>query len=62
MAPPTDPNLLLDTRSRLDEYDVLRPEEVEQAVAVLLTITDSKDHGLVYALLDPACRAVQGPR
>ena len=30
-------------------------DEIEEAVAVLLTITDSKDHGLVYALLDPAC-------
>ena len=55
VAPPTDPNLLFDTRSRLDQYDVLRPEEVEETVAVLLTITDHKDHGPVYALLDPAC-------
>ena len=55
VAPPTDPNLLFDTRSRLDQYDVLRPEEVEEAVAVLLIIVETKDHGRVYALLDPAC-------
>jgi type I restriction enzyme R subunit len=54
VAPPTDPNLLFDTRNQLDQYDVLRVDEVEETVAVLLTITDSKDHGLVYALLDPA--------
>ena len=55
VAPPTDPNLLFDTRSRLDQYDVLRTDEVEEAVAVLLTIADAKDHGRLYALLDPAC-------
>lgn len=54
LAPPTDPNLLWDTRSRLDQYDVLCPEEIEATVAVLVTITDPKDHGKVYALLDPA--------
>lgn len=54
LAPPTDPNLLWDTRNRLDQYDVLRPDEIEATVAVLVTITDSKDHGKVYALLDPA--------
>jgi len=54
LAPPTDPNLLWDTRSRLDQYDVLRPDEVEATVAVLVTIIDPKDHGKVYALLDPA--------
>jgi type I restriction enzyme R subunit len=54
VAPPTDPNLLFDTRNRLDQYDVLRPEEVEATVALFITITDPKDHGRVYALLDPA--------
>jgi len=54
VAPPTDPNLLWDTRARLDDYDVLRADEVEGAVAVLLTITGANDHGQVYALLDPA--------
>jgi type I restriction enzyme R subunit len=54
VAPPTDPNLLWDTRRRLDQYDVLRPDEITATVAVLVAITDPKDHGRVYALLDPA--------
>ena len=54
VAPPTDPNLLFDTRAQLDHWDVLRPEEIEAAVAVILTIASEKDHGRVYALLDPA--------
>jgi len=54
VAPPTDPNLLWDTRSRLDDFDVLRPEEVEATVALLVTIKTPGEHGQVYALLDPA--------
>jgi type I restriction enzyme R subunit len=54
VAPPTDPNLLYDVRRRLDDFDVLRLEEVEAAVALLLTISDWKQHGEVYALLDQA--------
>jgi type I restriction enzyme R subunit len=53
-APPTDPNLLFDTRRRLDEYDVIWPQDVEEAVAILLSVADPKDHGRVYAALDPA--------
>ena len=54
VAPPTDPNLLFDTRRRLDEFDVLRPDEIEATVALLLVSTDTKAHGRVYAALDPA--------
>jgi type I restriction enzyme R subunit len=54
VAPPTDPNLLWDTRSQLDEYDMLRLNEIEETVALLVTFTGAKDHGQVYALLDPA--------
>ena len=54
VAPPSDPNLLWDTRYRLDAFDVLRPDEIEATVAVLVTFTDAKDHGRVYAMLDPA--------
>jgi type I restriction enzyme R subunit len=54
VAPTTDPNLLWDTRALLDDYDVLRIDEVEATVALLLAITGAKDHGHVYALLDPA--------
>ena len=53
IAPPTDPNLLYDTRARLDEFDVLRPEEI-QATATALLAGDGTSHGQVYALLDPA--------
>jgi type I restriction enzyme R subunit len=54
VAPPTDPNLLWDTRRRLEQYDVLRPDEIAAAVAVLLTASGPHAHGQVYALLDPA--------
>ncbi|MDA8062843.1 MAG: type I restriction endonuclease subunit R, partial [Actinomycetota bacterium] len=53
VAPPTDPNLLFDTRRRLDDFDVLRPEEIEATVALLLA-GDAKAHGRVYAALDSA--------
>ena len=33
VAPPTDPNLLYDTRHALDEYGVLWPDEIETVVA-----------------------------
>ena len=36
VAPPTDPNILWDTRRRLDDFDVLRPEEIEAAMPALL--------------------------
>jgi type I restriction enzyme, R subunit len=54
VAPPSDPNQLFDTRRRLDDFDVFRPDEVAAAVAVLLTVRDAKGHGRVHALLDPA--------
>jgi type I restriction enzyme R subunit len=55
VAPPTDPNLLYDTRNAVFyEWDVLRPEEVEAAVAVLLSGTRKEDHGMFYGALDPA--------
>jgi type I restriction enzyme R subunit len=54
VAPPSDPNVLFDTRRRLDDFDVLRPEVMQAAVAQLLATRDAKGHGKVYALLDPA--------
>jgi len=56
VAPPTDPNILWDTRRRLDDFDVLRPEEVEAAVPVLLgeAQSDDKRSAEAYALLGPA--------
>jgi type I restriction enzyme, R subunit len=54
VAIPTDPNLLYDTRRDLDTFDVLRAEEIENAARLLASIGDERDHGKVYALLDPA--------
>ncbi|MDE3203489.1 MAG: type I restriction endonuclease subunit R [Acidobacteriota bacterium] len=54
VAPPTDPNLLYDTHRRLGEFDVMRSEEIEAAVGVLLTMKSTDDHGRIYSLLDPA--------
>lgn len=53
VAPPTDPNLLYDTRNKLDEFDVLRPDEIETTVAAFITLSDVKGHGVIYAMLDP---------
>src|SRR5664280_1810587 len=53
VAPPTDPNLLWDTRSQLDHYDMLRIDEIEAVVTLLVTMTEARDHGQLYALLDP---------
>ena len=53
-APPTDPNLLYDTRHALDPYGVLWPDEVERAVALLLERDTAGSHGRVHAALTPA--------
>jgi type I restriction enzyme, R subunit len=55
VAPPTDPNMLWDTRRRLDDFDVLRPEEVEAAMPALLgtTALDGKRSAMSYAALAP---------
>src|SRR5260370_21293711 len=36
VAPPTDPNIPCDARRRLDDFDVLRAEEVAAAIPALL--------------------------
>jgi type I restriction enzyme, R subunit len=56
MAPPTDPNILWDTRRQLDEFDVLRPEEIEKAMPALLGAAPSaeKRSAEAYAALAPA--------
>jgi type I restriction enzyme R subunit len=54
VAAPTDPNILWDTRSRLDTFDVLRAEEMQSAVSALLSGDGHKAHAALYALLDPA--------
>jgi type I restriction enzyme R subunit len=53
VAPPTDPNLLYDTRHALDEFGVLWPDEIERTVELLM----SKGPGVtarVHAALAPA--------
>ena len=55
VAPPTDPNILWDTRRRLDEFDILRPSEIEAvAPALMAKSLDPKAHGEVYSVLGPA--------
>jgi len=56
VAPPTDPNILWDTRRQLDNFDVLRPEEVEAALPPLLEagLSDEKRSAAAYAALAPA--------
>lgn len=55
VAPPTDPNILWDTRRRLDDFDVLRPEEIEAAIPALLgaRASDAKRSAETYAALGP---------
>ena len=52
VAPPSDPNLLYDTRRELDEFGVLAGDEIENAVALLTA--EPLDHGRVSASLQPA--------
>jgi type I restriction enzyme R subunit len=56
VAPPTDPNILWDTRRRLADFDVLRPEEVEAAIPALLGASASEEtrSAEAYAALAPA--------
>ena len=55
IALPTDPNLMSDARRRLDDFDVLRPAEVEAILPHLLAIGAAPTaHAQVYAILAPA--------
>lgn len=56
VAPPTDPNILWDTRRHLDNFDVLRPEEVEAAMPALLGTSDEEEprSAAAYAAIGPA--------
>lgn len=53
VAPPSDPNLLYDTRADLLPFDVLRSEEIEAFVDALLA-QGGLDHGRVHSFLEPA--------
>jgi type I restriction enzyme, R subunit len=52
VAPPSDPNLLYDTRHDLDEFGVLNAEEATTFARLLLT--DVMDNGRLHAALGPA--------
>ena len=54
VAPPTDPNLLYDTRRALDPYGVLRPEEVSRVAALLTADEGRNNHARLHAALAPA--------
>jgi len=55
VAPPTNPNILWDTRRRLDDFDVLRLDEIEAATPALLGAgaSDEKRSAETYAALGP---------
>ncbi len=52
VAPPTDPNLLYDTRHGLDPFGVLWPDEIERTVTLLLA--KGMAHDRVHAALASA--------
>ncbi len=54
VAAPTDPNALYDSRHALDEYGVLRSEEITEMVRVLLADKSGRQSALVHAALAPA--------
>ena len=57
VAPPTDPNLLFDTRHDLDEFGVLDTGEMQRAAALLLS---ENAHAQVHAALQPAVERFGG--
>src|SRR5579884_112353 len=62
VAPPTDPNILYDTRAQLEHYDVLREDEIEVAMPALLGATGSQEQrsAKAYAALGPARQRYEG--
>jgi type I restriction enzyme, R subunit len=58
VAPPSDPNLLYDTRHALDEFGVLTVEEATTFARLLLA--ERVDHGRLHAALGPAIDRFRG--
>lgn len=58
VAPPSDPNLLYDTRHALDEFGVLVAEEARTLAGLLLA--ERADTGRVHAALGPAIDRFSG--
>jgi type I restriction enzyme R subunit len=56
VAPPSDPNLLYDTRHVLDEYGVLTVEEATTFARLLLA--ETVDHARLHAALGPAIERI----
>lgn len=52
-APPTDPHMLYDTHAELGPFDVLRGEEIETMVGLLLTDPE-KNHQRIHSVMQPA--------
>lgn len=62
VAPPTDPNILYDTRAQLDQHDVLREDEFAAAMPALLDPSGSQEQrsAKAYAVLGPARQRFEG--
>ena len=52
VAPPTDPNLLFDTRDELNDFQILDPGEMQQAAGLLLA--KDSNHAQIHAAIQPA--------
>ncbi|MCY4368691.1 MAG: type I restriction endonuclease, partial [bacterium] len=52
VAPPTDPNLMFDTRDELNKFNILDPGEMQQAAVLILN--DDDNHAQVHAAMQPA--------
>ena len=52
VAPPTDPNLMFDTRDELNEFDILDPGEMQQAAVLILS--EDSTHAQIHAAMQPA--------
>ncbi len=59
VAPPSDPNLLYDTRHALDEFGILRTDEVTRVAGLILRIAGPADHARIHAALAPAIDRVR---
>ena len=51
VAPPTDPNLMFDTRNDLNDFNTLDPGEMQQVAALILNEDDNHDQ--VHAAMQP---------
>lgn len=60
VAPPTDPNLLYDTRHALDPFGVLWADEMERTVALLVAPPQKGGHARVHAALTPSIDRFNG--